>query len=356
MNVINSYIVREVLKGSLVALIVLLTLFNLFTFSDELKDIGKGDYQLREILLFLVLTSPTVLYELMPASALLGSLFVMGSMANNRELVAMQAAGMSIFGIIKAVMSAGLILAVLAIGIGEFIAPEAEHDAQVLRSTAQNKQVVLQTRYGLWLREGNLFINIRQVPSGNKLADISLYQFDSNYHLAKMLHANEADFIADGRWSLTQVKLTDINADRIVTDEAPKQTWQSSIAPELLNMVVVSAENLSLYDLAMYVDFLKKNHQKSQLFELALWGRIVNPLVIFVMLLVSAPFVIGIKRGISVGARILIGVLIGMSFNVFDKIAGHLGIVYDFNPALMAILPSLAVLSIALYAIARMRV
>ncbi|MEQ1635646.1 MAG: LPS export ABC transporter permease LptG [Methylococcales bacterium] len=356
MNVINWYIVKEVLKGSFAALAVLLTLFMLFTFSDELKDIGKGEYQLREIFLFLLLTSPTVMYELMPTSALLGSLFVLGAMANNRELVAMQAAGLSVFGIIKAVMLAGLVLAVFAVGIGEFIAPEAEHDGQMIRSTAQEKQVVLQTRYGLWLREGNIFINVRQVAADDKLADISVFELNKDYHLVSMQHADQAAFVDTGRWKLSQVKRTDITGERIVAAELPQGDWQSGIDPALLNMVVVSADNLSLYDLAMYIDFLKKNNQKSQLFELAFWGRVVNPLVIFVMLLVSAPFVIGIKRGVSVGARIMIGVLIGMGFNVFDKISGHLGLVYDLNPALMAVLPSALVLSVAVFAITRLRV
>jgi lipopolysaccharide export system permease protein len=71
------------------------------------------------------------------------------------------------------------------------------------------------------------------------------------------------------------------------------------------------------------------------------------------MILVSAPFVIGIKRGISVGGRMLIGVVIGMSFNIVDKIVGHLGLIYDLNPPLIAFTPSLIVLAVAVYAIRR---
>jgi lipopolysaccharide export system permease protein len=71
------------------------------------------------------------------------------------------------------------------------------------------------------------------------------------------------------------------------------------------------------------------------------------------MLLVSAPFVIGIGRGISTGVRIMMGVLIGMSFNIIDQIAGHLGLVYNINPMLMAMLPSTLMFCIAVYAIWR---
>ena len=73
------------------------------------------------------------------------------------------------------------------------------------------------------------------------------------------------------------------------------------------------------------------------------------------MLLVSVPFVIGIQRGVSVGARMLIGVLIGLSFNILDKITGRMGLVYDLNPAVMAVLPSAVVLAAAIYAISRIR-
>ena len=356
MKIINWYIVKEVLKGSLVALIILLTLFTLFTFSDELKDLGKGDYQSREIFVFLLFDAPTVMYELMPTAALLGSLFVLGAMANNRELIAMQAAGLSIFGIIKAVMMAGAVLATIAIGIGEFIAPEAEYEALMIRSTAQEKQIILQSPYGLWMREGNVFVNVRQVVSDKKLADIRVFELNKDYHLTTMLHADQANFSSAGWWALEQVKRTRITDTRIVAEDLPKHDWHSSIDPEFLNMVVVSADNLSMYDLAMYIEFLKKNKQKTQVFELAFWGKVVNPLVVFVMLLVSTPFVIGIKRGVSVGARIMIGAVIGMSFNVFDKVSGHLSLVYELNPGLMAAVPSALVLSVAVYAIARLRV
>ncbi|MCK5926268.1 MAG: LptF/LptG family permease, partial [Methylococcales bacterium] len=87
MNLLTRHIIKEVLKGSFLALILLLTLFNLFTFSDELKDMGTGDYGLKEIFLYLLLTSPRVFYELVPSAALLGSLFVLGTMANHSEII-----------------------------------------------------------------------------------------------------------------------------------------------------------------------------------------------------------------------------------------------------------------------------
>lgn len=354
MNVLTGYIVREILKGSFIALFILLTLFNLFTFSDELKDLGGG-YGLKQIFYYLALTSPNVFYALVPSSALLGSLFILGSMGNNRELIAMRAAGLSVFGIIKAVMLAGAILVFISIIVGELIAPIADRKAQMIRVSAQNKQVLVDAKYGLWLREGKKFINVRQIVSDGKLADISIYDLDNQQHLQQAMHADQAVFLGNHEWDLKNIKKSEISIQQMHASTQNEELWKSSIAPNLLKIVVVNPNNLSLLDLSSYIDFLKKNHQKSHIFELAFWGRIVNPLVTFIMLLLSAPFVIGVKRGVSVGARMMAGIIIGMGFNIFDKIVGHIGLIYDLNPPLMAFIPSLSVLALALFFLRRVQ-
>lgn len=353
MGVLTRYIVTEVVKGSSVALLLLLTLYNLFTFSDQLQDLGKGDYGLKQILLYLALTSPRVFYELMPSAALLGSLFVVGAMANNREIVAMRATGLSTFWIIKTIMLAGLLLVTVAVLIGEYVAPPSERAAQLLKTTAQNDGVVMRSQYGMWLREGNRFINVRKILDDGSLADIRIYEIDDRHKLTQITQAEHAQFLGGKQWQLENVKQSEINRERIFADTQPKLAWQSAIDSDLLKVAVVNADNLSLYDLFMYIDFLKQNNQKSQSYELAFWSRLINPLVTFVMLMVSAPFVIGIGRGTSTGARIMIGVMIGMTFNIFDKIAGHVGLVYDMNPALIAVLPSTLVFCGAVYAVNR---
>ncbi len=355
MNVLTGYIVREILKGSFIAILLLLTLFNLFTFSDQLKDLGKGSYGLKEIFYYLALTSPTVFYELMPASALLGSLFILGAMGNNRELIAMQAAGLSVMGIIRAVMVAGAILVFIAILVGEFVAPTTERMARLIKVTAQNEQVVIGGQYGLWLREGKKFINVRKIQDDGILADISIYELDDQHHLRQSTHAEKAFFQGNKQWKLEQIKQSDISIQQMTASSQKEQLWQSSVAPDLLKIVVVDPNNLSMYDLAMYIGFLKDNHQKSHSFEMAFWGRVVNPLIVFVMLLVSAPFVIGVKRGVNVGGRMMIGIVIGMGFNIIYKIVGHIGLIYDLNPPLMAFAPSLAVLIAALVALKRVQ-
>ena len=276
-------------------------------------------------------------------------------MGNHRELIAMRAAGLSVLGIIKAVMVAGAILVFISLLVGEFVAPVTERMAQLIKVSAQNKQVLMNAKYGLWLREDKKFINVRQIVDDGHLADISIYELDDQQHLHEALHADEAVFLGHQQWNLKNIKKSEISTQQMQASSLSEQIWKSSIAPNLLKIVVVNPNNLSLIDLNSYIGFLKKNHQKSRAFQLAFWGRVVNPLVTFIMLLLSAPFVIGVKRGVSVGARMMIGVVIGMGFNIIDKIVGHLGLIYDLNPPLIAFIPSLTVLALALFAVKRIQ-
>ncbi len=353
MNTLRLYIVREVLIGSLIAALVLVTLFDLFTFSDELKHLNKGHYGMRQILLFLALTTPTLLYEVIPSAALLGSLSVVGGMANNREIVAMRAAGLSTGWIIRSMMLAGLVLVLMSTAIGELVAPNCERAAQLLKSEALNDNVAMHTRWGMWLREGNNFINVRKIEDDSSLTDVRIYEVNPQHQVTAFNHAEHAEFIGNQQWRLHNLQSTQLDEKQITSRAVAEKVLHSNIQTDLLKVAVVSADNQSLTDLFQYIQFLRQNNQKSQRYEVAFWSRLINPLVTFVMLMVSAPLVIGIGRGSSSGARILTGVVIGEMFDAFDKMTGHVGLIYELNPIAVAVFPSLLVFLAALYTLRR---
>lgn len=355
MNALDRYIIKEVLKGTLIALIMLYALFNLFTLKDELKFRGVGGYDIKHILMYIGLLAPRYVYELMPSSALLGSLFVLGGMANHREIIAMRVSGVSVLGIIRSVMVAGMILVACSFVIGEYIGPDAEKKAKVLRSVAKTQRPAARTKHGLWLRDGNQFIYVQDIFTEGNIANVNIYELDENHRLQKMLYAKSGHYLDKSQWQFEQVKLSEISPQQVVGKQIDKIIWHSVIDPDVVDVVVVDPENLSLNDLSKYIDFLQENKQDSAKYELAFWARLINPFIILVMLLVSAPFVVGVGRGIALGPRMMMGILIGMSFNIIDNAVGQMGIVYGLNPIFVAVLPSSLVLLGAFYAISRLR-
>lgn len=353
MKLLNRYIAKEVLKGSLVAATVLVTVLFLWNFTEEMGDM-EGDYGIKQILIYLGLVSPRDFYELLPSSVLLGSLVTLGGLANNRELVAMQAAGASKFRIIWAVMRAGLILAIFSSLVGEYMAPASHRAALAFKSIATKQQVASRTRYGFWLRNGNTYINIRQIEQQDNLGDISIFDFDKDLNLVMETHAEKAIY-ENNKWRLENIKITRINQQSATSESKPIADWASVLAPDLLNVFVAQPDNLSAYELWNYMAYLESNGQKNPSIDLAFWGRIVNPFVTLAMLLLATPFVMTLRRETSLGQRIVIGVVFGIGFWLVDQLVGHYSLIYQFNPMLSASLPTLLVFAGAFTAIFRLR-
>lgn len=338
MNILNAYIIKEILKGTSVALLVLLALVHLFTFSDELGDAGKGNYDIKAILTYLVLIAPRDCYELMPPATLIGSLVTLGALANQRELIAMQSAGFSLLKIIFAMLQAGFVVIVITLIIGEYIAPDSERNAQFIKARALNDDVTLLGEYGFWVRDTATIINIRKANRTHELTDINIYRLDAHNRINAVAHANEA-IHKQGKWIISELAESKVTSERIVTERKKDATGQFNLDPDLLNVVVVRPDNLSILGLHKYIRFLKRSGQHNRKFELAFWHRILKPVTVVTMLLIAIPFLLGISRTRSTGQRVVLGILIGLGFRFFDRIFGHLGVVYDMNPVFAAAFP-----------------
>ncbi|MBV1875027.1 MAG: LPS export ABC transporter permease LptG, partial [Cycloclasticus sp.] len=325
MKVINKYIAIEMLKSTAIAVLFLLSLVLVITFADELDDMGTGQYGLVEILKYLALIAPRNFYELLPSATLLGALITLGGMSNNYELTAMRAAGISRWQIIFAALRVGVVLMIVSLFISEVVAPVSEQAAQMLKFTAKNEQVALRTKYGFWTRDGDTYLNIREILNSSELKDVSIYEMTETNELKYATHASTASFI-DNKWELRGIHQTTIADTGVEVSNSEAAKLDSLLDPGLLDVIVVKPERLSIMGLASYIKFLESNGQDATRFIVAITSKLVRPFVILVMLLIAIPMVLGVKRAGSTGTRILIGALIGIGFNLIDRLFGNVGV------------------------------
>jgi hypothetical protein len=79
MKVLRNLIYREVIQAVLYVSLAFLALFFFFDLVDEMRWVGSGNagYTATRALLFVALSIPGHLYELMPIAVLIGAIFVM---------------------------------------------------------------------------------------------------------------------------------------------------------------------------------------------------------------------------------------------------------------------------------------
>ncbi|MFW2371627.1 MAG: LptF/LptG family permease, partial [Gammaproteobacteria bacterium] len=121
MSILDRYIARTIVSGTLMTLLVLGSLLAFVDFVSEIGDVGKAEYTVVDAASYVLLSLPKRLYELFPTAVLLGSLLGLGTLASNSELIVVRASGISIMRIVRSVLQAGLLVVVMVALIGEFI-------------------------------------------------------------------------------------------------------------------------------------------------------------------------------------------------------------------------------------------
>jgi lipopolysaccharide export system permease protein len=88
-----ALLTRQIWAPITFVLVGFLALFAFFDLIAELRDLGTGNYGLRQIISVVGLGLPAHAYELMPVAVLIGTLYVLAHLSSNSEYTVMRTAG-----------------------------------------------------------------------------------------------------------------------------------------------------------------------------------------------------------------------------------------------------------------------
>lgn len=353
MTLLDRYIGRAVLLGTLVVMLVLLTLFGIIEMVRQFDQVGVGSYTVWDAFVASILSMPRRMFEIFPVTALVGSLLGLGGLASNGELTAMRVAGISINRLIVSVLKAGIVMLVFVFLVGELIGPVSEEYVRQVKIEKQQQKITLKSQHGFWARDGKEFVNIRKILPGAQLEDIYIYRVAADKRLELATYARSATFV-NGKWQLQGILQSSIQPDRVKSRSVGSASWSSMIDPDLLEVVVVEPVMLPAWGLYQYMRFMKRNGQDATLYEVAFWRKLVTPFTTVLMLIIAVPFVLGSLREVSVGQRVFVGTMIGTLFYTLSQSFSYLSVVYRIEPFLATVMPGLIMLAAAYYFIRRL--
>jgi lipopolysaccharide export system permease protein len=349
MKTLNRYVGREVLYATALIFVALLMLFAFFDLIHELGNVGRDGYPPGRALLFVGLSLPGHVYELMPTAALIGTLFAIAQLVANSEYTVMRASGMSLVQLGWAVLRVGIPLAAVTFLAGEYVAPPAERIAQTVRASGNESRVVAQQfESGFWFKQDLTFVNIRTVLADMSLSGIRMYEFDDDLRLKTVRVAESGTFVGDGQWRLTNVRSTQIGPDATHVTKEPVYMWTTVLRPSILNVYQVAPERLELGTLYDNMRVLGRNSQKTTRFEIAFWNKIFYPAAVLVMMVLALPFAHFQRRQGGLGFRIFAGTMIGLSFFLLGRLFSNLGLLNDWPALFSAAFPLAFFTAIAL--------
>ena len=341
------YFAREILGASLLVLAALLALFGFFDLIKELDDLGRGSYKLTAMLVYVTLMLPSHAYVLMPAAGLMGTLFALARMSEQSEITVMRASGLSLGQLAAHVAGAGIVIGLLTMAAGELVAPYSEELARGLRLKATSSIIAREFRSGFWVKDDKSFVNIQDVTADTELINLRVYEFDASYRLTAISRAEKAVYLGPNQWDMVNVEITQFDGDRAILKRTPHATWKSALTPDILSVLKVNPERLSVLNLRAYIEHLRENHQKSTRYEIAFWNKFLYPLAGMALMILAIPFALGSTRAGGVGAKIVMGIIIGLAFHFGSRLFSHAGLLNDWPALISAGLPVAIVAAVA---------
>ena len=358
MLLLDRYIRNSVLLAMAVVILLMAAIDLAFSLTDELGDTEAG-YGTMEAFRFILQTTPTHVYELLPFTALGGALIGLGLLASNNELVVMQSAGISTWRIVLAVLKPTFLVMVLSLVLGEFVSPPLEEQARSTKAQLLSANATIGEDSGSWQRIGNEFIHINAIaPGGRELFGVSRFRINSRRQLDSASFAESANYIEGtdrNYWQLNGISETLFTPDGTRVQEYLQLDWFVDLTPELLSVLLVEPDNQSITGLWRLARYFESESLDADSFYLAFWKKLFQPLATLSLVFLGISFVFGPLREVTTGQRVFAALAVGLVFMILQRLVEPTSLLYGSSPVLVVLLPIAIFAGLGAYLMRRIR-
>ncbi|TSE27216.1 Lipopolysaccharide export system permease protein LptG [Tepidimonas sediminis] len=363
MRTVRRLLHGEALGAILFVLAGFLALFAFFDLVDELGGLGAPSltrpgerFGLEDALMLVALQLPSRAYELLPIAVLIGSVYALARLARDSEFTILRTSGLGPGRALRLILGLGLPFALLTFLIGDYVAPPAARQAQLLK--AQYRGGISVGATGAWLRERDgeavTIVNVRALTPQGELRAVRIHRFGADGRLQEIVEAASGSAPpGGGAWQLQQVRRERQRDDGSLTLETlPALTWPTTLGAEMLQVALLKPERMATLDLFQYARHLQRNDQNAQRYAIEFWRKLFYPLGCVVMVVLALPFAYLHFRQQALSGYVFAGVMIGISYVLLNGIFGHIGNLLGWAPWLAAGAPAALYLLLSLAALA----
>ncbi|WGY67755.1 LPS export ABC transporter permease LptG [Burkholderia cepacia] len=376
MRLYEKYFARQIYVTFVFILFAFSGLFFFFDLISELNSVGHGNYKFGYAVLRVALQTPSRFYEIIPVAALISAIYVFAQMAANSEFTIFRVSGLATNQALRSLLKIGIPLVIVTYLIGEFVGPYADQLSERVRLQALGASVSSNFQSGVWVKDTlaardngeqvTRFVNVGSLSPDSTISNVRIYEFDSKFQLQNVRIAQTGRYEPPGHWLLKGVTETELTPIKPISGQPtdalnpvyrsqqvslPEYRLRSDLTPQILSVLLVSPERMSIINLFRYIQHLRENQQDTQRYDIALWRKLLYPFAVFVMLVLSLPFAYLHTRAGVVGMKVFGGIMLGMSFQLLNTLFSHIGTLSAWPAPLTAATPGLIYLALGLFSL-----
>jgi len=320
--------------------------------AEKIGKILEKEVPFNEVAAFYLDFTIYFAHLLFPLFLFLSVIWFTSKLANNTEVIAFLSSGVSFSRFLRPYMIGATIVAILALILGMYLAPEAskgfnDFDYKYLKSN--NKKAIDNTHVFRQIND-NDFIYVSSFNINNKTGqNFTLEHFEKQKLIYKISARSIRYVEEDTLYRLTDyVKRTVGEEDDLIETVRRKDTL-FTFDLEDLTPVEYIAETLSYRELNSFIEKEKKRGSTNiGRYELVKYRKWSLPVSVYILTIIAVA-VSSIKRRGGMGVNLAFGICIAMVFVFFDKIFGVMAAQSDFPPLIAVWFPNVLFGILAIY-------
>ncbi len=332
-NKLDKYILKKFLTVLLFTVSGWILLFIIIDMVEHLDDFLNNHASFWQITNYYLMYIPFSAILTMPISVLIASLFSVGTLAQNNEIVAMQSSGISLYRIMAWLLISGLMISILVGLSGETFVPGLNRKRlDYLRYEIKKKaRLDEKNRSNIVLKDSeNIIVTIGFYNGKNKAArNVSILWLNKDKNIEKRLDAATMTWNKQEKnWKLKKVVERTFNQGEIVKNYDEIVFQPQYLLPKDLLDLRIKQEEMSFMELYRFIKRIKSMGLSPHKWITDINMKVSYPLANFIVLLIGAPLAAR-KRRSGVAMGMIIAFVVSFIYFIFVRIGqvlGHKGV------------------------------
>ncbi len=315
MRIIPSYVLRHFLPVFTLATLGFVGIYLIVDFFERVDNMLASNVPFREIYTYFMYKIPSILTQGMPMASLLSALIALGLLKRNRELIAMETAGVNPSYYVSPIVFAALVLSVFHFCVAEFAArplnPKIDAIWQV--NVEHQKPAPWMNPENMWYRDENTIYQIRLYDLSKKVMQkASIFILDSNFQINQRIDARSITWTNPG-WMAEDGLIISFRDGNAYEQKFDQKQLELNVTPAEFAAGQAVPDNLSWTDLYRYVNKIEAEGFSSTPYRVDLHMRLALPVATFILTLLGVLVAMrqGLHGGIATGAGISLCVAFG---------------------------------------------
>lgn len=322
MKKLHKYILKEFLNYFILSNVAFISILVLIVGLMDASKQSSDNIEFTQLLLNTFKGVPLLLELTLPFTVLLATIITFSTFSKTSEIIAMKAGGISPLKILSPVIFLGFAICLLAYFNQSYVTRWLDADLY-----GEFKQRITNKSY--WkLYDGNLVFYKDISAANKKVSELRTFEFSPDRHFTG--HTYYKALTKRRQWSVEESAHHAFNPFLTDYTTARKQSFPEDTFPPIFKKDIRNPKYTPILPLWQKLKVDQQNGLNTKPLKKIIFRKISDLSSIFVMMFLAFPLSLFSARQATVGRNILISLILGFVFWLFDQIFSSLQLLESF--------------------------